>query len=99
MLRKSARETAAAVNGNTADPVEIVDAYNARIGEINPRLNALVRFDPQVSRSEALDLRRRKRVGEIMPLAGVPVVVKDNIWVKGRCISQGSRLFFRSHRA
>lgn len=93
MLRKSAREIAAAVNSNTADPVEIVDAYNARIGEINPRLNALVRFDSQISRSEALNVRRRKQAGEIMPLAGVPVVVKDNIWVKGRCISQGSRLF------
>jgi glucosamine--fructose-6-phosphate aminotransferase (isomerizing) len=28
-----------------------------------------------------------------MPLAGVPIVVKDNIWVEGWRITQGSRLF------
>ena len=28
-----------------------------------------------------------------MPLAGVPIIVKDNIWVEGWRITQGSRLF------
>lgn len=93
MLRKSAREIAAAVNGKAADPVEVTDAFVARILERNPSLNALVRFDPQIARSEALEVLRRKRAGEVMPLAGVPVVVKDNIWVAGRAISQGSRLY------
>lgn len=93
MLRKSAREIAAAVNGKAADPVEVTDVFVARILERNPSLNALVRFDPQIARGEALDVRRRMQAGETMPLAGVPVIVKDNIWAAGRRISQGSRLF------
>jgi aspartyl-tRNA(Asn)/glutamyl-tRNA(Gln) amidotransferase subunit A len=31
--------------------------------------------------------------GEALPLAGVPITVKDNLWVQGRRITQGSRLF------
>jgi aspartyl-tRNA(Asn)/glutamyl-tRNA(Gln) amidotransferase subunit A len=93
MLRKSAREIAAAVNGGEADPVEVAEVFVARILENNSSVNALVRFDPEIARSEALDVRQRIRAGEAMPLAGVPVIVKDNIWVAGRTISQGSRLF------
>lgn len=93
MLRKSAREIATAVNGETADPLEVTDAFVTRILKRNPSLNALVRFDPQMALDEAQDVRRRRDAGEVMPLAGVPVVVKDNIWVAGRPISQGSRLF------
>jgi aspartyl-tRNA(Asn)/glutamyl-tRNA(Gln) amidotransferase subunit A len=93
MLGKSAREIASAVNGKLVDPVEVIDTYIARILERNPSLNALVRFDPQIARNEALGVRRRTLAGETMPLAGVPVIVKDNIWVEGRKISQGSRLF------
>jgi aspartyl-tRNA(Asn)/glutamyl-tRNA(Gln) amidotransferase subunit A len=38
-------------------------------------------------------VRARIAAGERPGLAGVPVVVKDNIWVAGRRIAQGSRLF------
>ncbi len=93
MLRKSAREIATAVNVKAADPVEVAEVFVTRILEKNPSLNALVRFDPQIARGEALDVRRRLLAGQVMPLAGVPVIVKDNIWVAGRVISQGSRLF------
>ena len=50
-------------------------------------------FDPELARSEAQQVRARIAAGERPALAGVPVVVKDNIWVAGRRIAQGSRLF------
>lgn len=93
MLRKSAREIAAAVNGNAADPVEVIDVFISRILETNPSLNALVGVDPRMAQSGALEVHQRRNAGEAMPLAGVPVIVKDNIWVEGCKISQGSRIF------
>jgi aspartyl-tRNA(Asn)/glutamyl-tRNA(Gln) amidotransferase subunit A len=88
-----ARSIARSVNTRTLDPVEVADAFIARIAERNPALNALVGFDDAVARHEALEVRARIARGERLALAGVPVVVKDNIFVAGRRIAQGSRLF------
>ena len=46
-----------------------------------------------MARSDAMEVRARITAGERPALAGVPVIVKDNIWVAGRLIAQGSRLF------
>ncbi|PTM43319.1 amidase [Bosea sp. 124] len=64
-----------------------------RIELLNPALNAFVSVDAAdaMARAEAVD--RRVAKGEDLPLAGVPVAIKDNIWVKGRRITQGSHLF------
>jgi aspartyl-tRNA(Asn)/glutamyl-tRNA(Gln) amidotransferase subunit A len=93
MIELDARSIAAAVNARTLDPVEVANAFIARIAERNPSLNALCAFDPALARSEAQQVRARIAAGERPALAGVPVVVKDNIWVAGRRIAQGSRLF------
>src|SRR6476659_5308717 len=93
MIERDARSIAAAVNAHTLDPVEVVEAFIARISERNRSLNALCDFDSAVARRETLQVRARIAAGERLALAGVPVVVKDNIWVAGRCIAQGSRLF------
>ncbi len=56
-------------------------------------LNAVVTIDPARTLADAAAVDDRLRAGETMPLAGVPVVVKDNIWVGGWRVTQGSRLF------
>ncbi|CCD93695.1 putative Glutamyl-tRNA(Gln) amidotransferase subunit A (Glu-ADT subunit A) [Bradyrhizobium sp. ORS 375] len=56
-------------------------------------LNAIVAIDPERTRAEADAVDARVSAGEMLPLAGVPVVIKDNIWVGGWRITQGSRLF------
>ena len=93
MIELDARSIAAAVNARTLDPVEVAETFIARIAERNPSLNALCAFDPATARSDAQQVRARIAAGERPGLAGVPVVVKDNIWVAGRRIAQGSRLF------
>jgi len=92
-LRWDAPTIAAAVQSKRADPVELIDAFLDQIRRANPAVNALVDHDDAAPRAEAAALRHRVAVGEALPLAGVPVVVKDSIWVAGRRITQGSPLF------
>ena len=58
-------------------------------------LNAVVTVDAERSLAEAATIDHRLQLGEDMPLAGVPIVIKDNIWVDGWRVTQGSRLFCR----
>ena len=92
-LHWGAPTIAAAVQAGQADPVEVIDAFLRQIQRANPAVNALVNHDEAAPRAEAAALRRRVAAGEKLPLAGVPVVVKDSIWVAGRRITQGSPLF------
>ena len=85
-------EIAAAVSSRRASAVEIVRATLDRMAAAKA-LNAVVTVDAERSLSEAAAIDRRLQLGESMPLAGVPVVIKDNIWVDGWRVTQGSRLF------
>jgi aspartyl-tRNA(Asn)/glutamyl-tRNA(Gln) amidotransferase subunit A len=89
----SARQIAAQVNAGDASAVELCDAALAQIEAINPGLNALVNVEREVAREDARAIDARIRGGEHLPLAGVPIVVKDNLWVRDRRITQGSRLY------
>ncbi len=88
----SAREIAADVAAGRTSAVETAKAALARI-EAARALNAVVTVDPERTLADAAAVDARLRAGETMPLAGVPVIVKDNIWVGGWRITQGSRLF------
>lgn len=89
----TAAELAQRVSGRRTSAVEVLDAFVARIEALNPRLNAIVRFDPRAGRADAEAVDRRIAGGDTLALAGVPFTVKDNLWVKGRPASQGSKLF------
>ena len=69
-------------------------------GWAEPADGALVATDPADSLRQAEAVEARLRAGERPPLAGVPVAVKDAIWVEGWRVTQGSRLFadFRAPR-
>ncbi|KJC48407.1 amidotransferase [Bradyrhizobium sp. LTSP849] len=88
----SACEIAADVTTGRTSAVETAKAALARI-EAAKALNAVVTIDAARSLADAAAVDDRRRAGETMPLAGVPIVVKDNIWVGGWRIAQGSRLF------
>jgi aspartyl-tRNA(Asn)/glutamyl-tRNA(Gln) amidotransferase subunit A len=90
--KNSAREIAADVAAGRTSAVETAKAALARI-EAARALNAVVTIDPARTLADAAAIDERLRAGETMPLAGVPIVVKDNIWAGGWRITQGSRLF------
>ncbi|MCO4317885.1 amidase [Phyllobacterium sp. 21LDTY02-6] len=93
VITMSAREIAAAVNTGRLSAIDAVRAHLAIISERNPSLNAIVAIDSGKSLQQARIVDERIGGGECLPLAGVPIIVKDNIWVEDWPITQGSRLF------
>jgi aspartyl-tRNA(Asn)/glutamyl-tRNA(Gln) amidotransferase subunit A len=75
---------ACAVRSHALRPETVAEAALERIAARNPALNALVAVDADALRAEAAALTLRLKAGEAPPLAGVPLAVKDNIWVEGR---------------
>jgi len=77
---KSASEIREAVNQKKASAVEVSEAALARIEAADSVLRAFITVEPErvVARARAVDLQIRDG-GSDLPLAGVPVAVKDNI--------------------
>ncbi len=74
------------------DPVGLVEEAYRAIASWEPGVNAFITLRP---RHEALEEAResleRIEAGRPRPLEGVPVAVKDNIWVRGLPATAGSR--------
>jgi amidase len=89
MVGTSARELAAQVRAGAVSPREVVAAHLEQIDALNPTVNAfrVVRHDRALS--EAEQLATREDLGEL-PLAGVPVAIKDNMLVAGETRTNGS---------
>jgi Asp-tRNA(Asn)/Glu-tRNA(Gln) amidotransferase A subunit family amidase len=90
----SAAETTAAIKTRQVSPVEVVQAYLARIDRLDAQLRAYI----TVLRDEALAAARRAeqqvmRDGDLGPLFGVPVAVKDQFWTRGIRTTNGSRVY------
>ena len=89
----TAIEIAALLRRRDVSAAEVADAFIARVEAVNPALNAIIRFDADGVRAEADRADQRLARGDPAPLLGVPFTVKDNIWVGGQVVSQGSALF------
>jgi aspartyl-tRNA(Asn)/glutamyl-tRNA(Gln) amidotransferase subunit A len=75
-------------------PMEALESCLARCEAVNPRLNAIVTFDPDGARAAAAESTARWLAGRPLgPLDGVPLTVKDNLHVGGLLATWGSRLF------
>ena len=90
----SAAETAVAIKTKQVSPVEVVQAYLARIEQCDRQLRAYI----TVMRDEALAAARQAeqtmlRGGDVGPLFGVPVAVKDQFWTRGILTTNGSRVY------
>ena len=70
-LPRSVTETVAQVRSGVASPREFVAAAIERIERLDPQINAVVarRFDKALSEAETID--------HSLPLAGVPILLKD----------------------
>lgn len=93
LLPATAAGIALALREKRLSAREVTEWHLERIARLDPELHALVLVDAEKARLAATAADTRLARGDPSPLLGVPFVVKDNIWVKGRRITQGSLLF------
>ena len=86
-------EIARRIRRHKLSPVEVTEAHLRQIEKHNPKLNAFVRILAEEARKTA---RKREaelvRGGELGPLHGVPVTLKDSFDLAGLPTLCGSRL-------
>ncbi|MFJ2827910.1 amidase [Streptomyces sp. NPDC087263] len=85
---RTAAEIAAAVREKRVTPREVVAEHLARIELLDARVGAFRTLRAEASLAEADELATRDLDG--LPLAGVPVAVKDNLPVRGEANRLGS---------
>ncbi|WP_331770694.1 amidase [Embleya sp. NBC_00888] len=88
-IGRTATEIAAAVRTGRVSAREMVRQHLDRIAERDGRLGAFVRVRAEAALAEADVLDARADRGEL-PLAGVPIAIKDNIAVAGEPMRNGS---------
>lgn len=80
--------TAAAIRDGSLSALDAVSAALGQIAEHNGRLNAFTVVTADVALAQAAEVDGGTRRG---PLAGVPISVKDHVWVQGLPATNGSR--------
>lgn len=90
LTRLPATEMARLVRSRTLDPVDLLEASLRRIAALEPHLHAFIAVLEGSARDQAERLRERSDIDRL-PLAGVPVAVKDNIGIAGEPTTHGSR--------
>ncbi|HAZ22334.1 MAG TPA: Asp-tRNA(Asn)/Glu-tRNA(Gln) amidotransferase GatCAB subunit A [Firmicutes bacterium] len=89
----SARQIARVVNRGEMSPTEIVGDFLKKIAETEPEYHAYITVTQEDALRQAAEVADRLvKGGEKLPLAGVPVAVKDNICTKGVQTTCGSKI-------
>lgn len=86
---RTAAEIAAAVREKRATPHEVVAEHLARIERLDARVGAFRHVRTDAALAEAEEVAARADLARL-PLAGVPVAVKDNLPVRGESTRVGS---------
>jgi aspartyl-tRNA(Asn)/glutamyl-tRNA(Gln) amidotransferase subunit A len=93
VLFLSARDQAAMIRARRLSPVELTDAYLARIEQLNPRTNAFITVTADLARRQAVAAEREIARGVVRgPLHGVPYAPKDILATKGVLTTNGSKV-------
>ena len=90
MRVQSAVDTAGAVRARTTTAVAEIQAALHRIAALDPALGAFQVVRGEKALTEAAAVDARVAAGEHLPLAGVPIAIKDNIPVAGESMREGS---------
>ena len=93
LVFRSAGELAGLVRTKEVSPVEITDAFLARIDQLNPKLNAFITVTADEARLRAHEAEREIASGSYRgPLHGIPYAPKDILATRGIRTTNGSRV-------
>src|SRR2546429_3196976 len=85
-----ARQLARLIRARKLSATEVVNAFIAQIERVNPKVNAVVTFTPELALKKARSADRGR------PLAGLPIAYKDLVPTKDVRTTFGS-LIYRDH--
>jgi Asp-tRNA(Asn)/Glu-tRNA(Gln) amidotransferase A subunit family amidase len=91
VLLLSATELVSRVRRRELSAVELTELSLARIAELDDELGAFTVVLADRAREAARLVDERIASGEDLPLAGLPLAVKDHIWLAGAPATNGSR--------
>ena len=91
-IRDSARAIARDVNARAVSAAEIAETLIPHAGRIDAELLAYRELTPELTRAHARRVDERVAAGERLPLAGVPVAIKDNMCLTGTRTTAGSKI-------
>jgi Asp-tRNA(Asn)/Glu-tRNA(Gln) amidotransferase A subunit family amidase len=74
------------VRARRVSPVELVEQSLGAIEELDPQVNAFTVVLADEARARAREIEREP----VGPLAGVPIAIKDHIWMRGAPATNGS---------
>ncbi len=71
---------------------ELTEHLLERIQALDPRFHAYLRVDPERALAQARRADQRRRSGDVAPLLGVPLAIKDVLVTRGVETTAGSRI-------
>jgi aspartyl-tRNA(Asn)/glutamyl-tRNA(Gln) amidotransferase subunit A len=88
----TAREIAGGVRARQLRAVEVARAALDRIERLDPALRAFITVTGEAALEAAERVDRDVAAGKDLPLAGVPLAVKDSFWTRGVRTTAGSKV-------
>lgn len=91
LWRWSATDLSQAYQAGSLDPVQVTQACMHRMDAVNPQLGAIIlRRDAQVMQEAKLSAQRWQKGQPLSVLDGIPITVKDSLFMKGHTTTWGS---------
>jgi aspartyl-tRNA(Asn)/glutamyl-tRNA(Gln) amidotransferase subunit A len=92
MINASIKQLSAQLAGKKISSVELTQLYLDRIAQLNPRLNAYITVNPEMSLAQARAADARIAAGKADALTGIPIAQKDIFCARGWLTTCGSKM-------